>query len=51
MRDVSRTDQVRKAAERLLTAGGRPVGTVLSGIPTKRYTYGYGTYPSPVEHS
>ncbi len=47
MRDVSRADQVRKAAERLVAAGGRPVGTVLSGIPTRRYTYGYGTYPAP----
>jgi hypothetical protein len=51
MRDVSRTEQVRKAVERLQTAGGNPVGTVLSGVPTKRYTYGYGTYPSPVERS
>ena len=47
MRDVSRADQVRKAAERLLTAGGRPVGTVLSGVPMSRYKYGYGIYPSP----
>ena len=47
MRDVSRADQVRKASERLLTAGGRPIGTVLSGVPTKRYAYRYGTYPSP----
>ncbi|MGO9112644.1 MAG: polysaccharide biosynthesis tyrosine autokinase, partial [Thermoguttaceae bacterium] len=47
MRDVSRADQVRKAAERLLTAGGRPVGTVLSGIPISTYKYGYGTYPCP----
>ena len=41
MRDVSRTDQVRKAAERLLVAGGRPVGTVLNGVPTSRSTYYY----------
>ena len=47
MRDVSRADQVRKATERLLSAGGRPVGTVLSGVPTNRYNkYAYGTYPS-----
>jgi len=46
MRDVSRADQVRKASERLLTAGGRPIGTVLSGVPTKHYAYRYGSYPS-----
>jgi Mrp family chromosome partitioning ATPase len=47
MRDVSRADQIRKASERLLAAGGRPVGTVLSGVPTHRYNYRYGTYPAP----
>jgi polysaccharide biosynthesis transport protein len=47
MRDVSRGDQVRKASERLVTAGGNPVGMVLSGVPTSRYTYSYGSYPSP----
>ncbi|MGO8746045.1 MAG: polysaccharide biosynthesis tyrosine autokinase [Thermoguttaceae bacterium] len=47
MRDVSRADHVRKASERLLSAGGHPIGTVLSGVPTHRYNkYGYGTYPS-----
>ncbi len=51
MRDVSRADQVRKASARLLTAGGHPVGTVLSGVPTSRYTYMNGTYPSPVTPS
>jgi hypothetical protein len=51
MRDVSRADQVRKAADRLLTAGGRPVGAVLGGVPLSRYTYGYGSYPSHVTHS
>ena len=51
MRDVSRADQVRKASERLLTAGGNPVGTVLNGVPTRRYMYGYGTYPTPVTPS
>jgi hypothetical protein len=44
---VSRADQVRKATERLQSAGGRPVGTVLSGVPTHRFNnYHYGTYPS-----
>jgi len=47
MRDVSRADQVRKAAERLLIAGGRPVGTVLSGVPMSRNKYSYGIYPLP----
>ncbi|MGA2030685.1 MAG: polysaccharide biosynthesis tyrosine autokinase [Thermoguttaceae bacterium] len=47
MRDVSRADQVRKASEQLLTAGGRPVGTVLSGVPTHRYMYRYATNLSP----
>ena len=47
MRDVSRADQVRKASERLLAAGGHPIGTVLSGVPAKRYAYSYGSYPSP----
>jgi capsular exopolysaccharide synthesis family protein len=51
MRDVSRADQVRLAAARLERSGGHPVGTVLSGIPTKHYTYGYGTYPAQTKHS
>lgn len=44
MRDVSRLDQVRKAYERLVAAGSRPAGTVLNGVPTKRYAYRYGSY-------
>jgi polysaccharide biosynthesis transport protein len=44
MRDVSRVDQVRKACERLAAAGGNPLGTVLSGVPTRQYAYRYGSY-------
>lgn len=44
MRDISRGDQVRKACERLAAAGTRPIGTVLNGVPTKRYAYRYGSY-------
>jgi capsular exopolysaccharide synthesis family protein len=44
MRDVSRADQVRRASERLLAAGSRVIGTVLSGVPTKNYEHRYGVY-------
>ncbi|MBN2474401.1 MAG: polysaccharide biosynthesis tyrosine autokinase [Pirellulales bacterium] len=44
MQDSSRIDQVRKAYERLAAAGTRPFGTVLNGVPTKRYAYRYGSY-------
>jgi polysaccharide biosynthesis transport protein len=44
MRDVTRVDQVRTACERLISVGARPIGTVLSGIPTARYSYYYGHY-------
>jgi Mrp family chromosome partitioning ATPase len=44
MRDVSRTDQVRKAIERLAAAGSRPVGTVLNGVTARHYAYRYGNY-------
>ena len=44
MRNVSRIARVRKACERLVAAGSRPVGTVLNGIPTKRYERRYGSY-------
>jgi len=47
MRDVSRADQVKKASSLLSAAGGCPVGTVLNGVPTGRYQYYYGSYPSP----
>jgi polysaccharide biosynthesis transport protein len=41
MRDVSRMDQVHKTIERLTATGCRPVGTVLNGVPTRRYTSRY----------
>ncbi len=44
MQDRSRLDQVRKGYGRLLAAGARPAGTVLNGVPVKRYTYRYGDY-------
>jgi succinoglycan biosynthesis transport protein ExoP len=44
MRDVSRTDQVTRAYERLAAVGVRLIGTVLNGVPTRRYTYRYGSY-------
>ncbi|HYW81207.1 MAG TPA: polysaccharide biosynthesis tyrosine autokinase [Thermoguttaceae bacterium] len=44
MQDVSRIDQVMAACNRLESAGSRPVGTVLNGVPTKRYAYRYGSY-------
>ena len=44
MRDVSRASQIRKASRRLISAGCRPVGAVLNGIPAKRYRYTYGRY-------
>jgi polysaccharide biosynthesis transport protein len=44
MRDVTRVDQVRVAYERLIGVGARPIGTVLNGVPTTRYSYYYGYY-------
>lgn len=44
LRDVSRIDQIKKAYHRLLTAGGKPIGLVLNGVPPKSYAYHYGSY-------
>ncbi len=44
MRDLSRSHQVKSACERLLSAGVRPLGIVLSGIPSRAYAYQYGRY-------
>jgi capsular exopolysaccharide synthesis family protein len=44
LRDVSRVDKVRKAYSRLQAAGGKPVGLVLNGVPTKTYAHQYGDY-------
>lgn len=44
MRDVSRESHVRMTCERLLSVGARPLGTVLSGVPTRTYARRYGSY-------
>ena len=44
MRDVSRESHVRLASERLVSAGTRPIGTVLNGVPVRQYAYRYGSY-------
>ena len=44
MRDVSRLDQVQMVCNRLRQANANPVGVVLSGVPTKKYAYEYGSY-------
>jgi capsular exopolysaccharide synthesis family protein len=44
MRGMSRMDQIRKTIERLAATGCRPVGTVLSGVPTRYYASRYGDY-------
>jgi capsular exopolysaccharide synthesis family protein len=44
MRDVSREDHVRLTYQRLLAVGARPIGTVLSGVPTRQYARRYGSY-------
>ena len=44
LRDVSRIDQIKRAYQRLLNAGAKPVGLVLNGVPTKSYAYHYGAY-------
>lgn len=49
MRDRSRRDQVRKAYQRLSSGGATLVGSVLNGIPLRRYTYAYGRYDYAVE--
>ncbi len=42
MRDVSRESHVRMTFNRLLSVGAKPVGTVLSGVPTRQYARRYG---------
>lgn len=44
MRDVTRLDQFNAAHDRLLRAGARPVGAVLSGVSWTSYSYRYGGY-------
>lgn len=47
MRDVSRESHVKLTLERLQAVGARPIGTVLSGVPTRQYTRRYGSYVYP----
>jgi Mrp family chromosome partitioning ATPase len=42
--DVSRTNQVRVAVDRLQSTGANLAGVVLSGVPFSRYVHRYGTY-------
>jgi capsular exopolysaccharide synthesis family protein len=44
MRNVSCGVHVRKASEKLLAAGSRLFGAVLSGVPSSRYGYHYNAY-------
>ncbi len=44
MRDRSRTEQILMVYDRLQAVGGRPIGVVLNGVPTKSYLYRYGNY-------
>lgn len=44
MRNRSREDWVRRASDRLQNLGISILGSVLSAVPTKEYTYRYGRY-------
>ena len=44
MCDVSRINRVRAAFHRLVSAGAKPQGVVLSGVPVQKYAYSYGYY-------
>jgi tyrosine-protein kinase Etk/Wzc len=44
MRDVSRSDHVRRTQRRLEAAGANILGTVFSGVPSSVYAYRYGDY-------
>ena len=46
MRDVTRAHQVKLACERLVAAGAKLIGAVLSGVPAGSYVsrYGSGSY-------
>ncbi len=50
MRDRSRTEQVVLVHSRLKAVGGRPIGVVLNGVPTKSYLYRYGNYDYLAKH-
>lgn len=42
--DYSRSPQLRSAAQRLLAAGARVLGAVISGVPTRTWAQRYGGY-------
>jgi succinoglycan biosynthesis transport protein ExoP len=44
MQDVSRTEQVLKAHQRLVNSGAISAGTVVSGVARRQYKYRYGSY-------
>ena len=44
MCDVSRSDQVRRAYQRLLLSGSHHVGLVVNGVPAQEYQRRYGRY-------
>jgi polysaccharide biosynthesis transport protein len=44
MRDVSRSDHVKRTQRRLEAAGANILGTVFSGVPSSEYAYRYGDY-------
>ena len=46
-RDVSRTLQVRKAFEHLVTTGAHVVAAAFNGVSLREYAYRYGSYPYP----
>ncbi len=46
-RDVSRTLQVRKAYEHLVTTGAHVVAAAFNGVSLREYAHRYGSYPYP----
>ncbi|QDV26808.1 polysaccharide biosynthesis tyrosine autokinase [Aureliella helgolandensis] len=44
MRDISRTDHVKRTQNRLLASGTNVIGVVFSGVPSSDYAYRYGDY-------
>lgn len=44
MRDRTRMSHIKRAHERLLTAGANPIGVVMSGLPVRSYASRYGSY-------
>ncbi len=44
LRDVSRSESVQRACQRLMAAGANVHGCVMSGVPQSTYAYRYGSY-------